>query len=142
MSTIKQSICFNCFTGGDHTPEEIISAAARSGYKSVEMLAQEHWDTVHQHGMRIAIVIGHASLPDGRAPAWALRSKPLEKPRPAPVTTTARIASSSSACVTACMSASSIAASIAFNRSGRLSVITATEPSASYSIESVIVGSQ
>jgi hydroxypyruvate isomerase len=65
MSTIKQSICFNCFTGGGHTPEEIISAAARSGYKSVEMLAQEHWDTVHQHGMRIAIVIGHASLPDG-----------------------------------------------------------------------------
>ncbi len=65
MATIRQSVCFGCFTRGDATPEQVIGKAAQLGYKSVEMLAQEHWDTVRKHGMDIAIVIGHQSLPDG-----------------------------------------------------------------------------
>lgn len=65
MSAIKQSICFGCFHRGGVSPEEVIREAGRIGYKSVEMLPQEHWRLVKNQGMDIAIVVGHASLPDG-----------------------------------------------------------------------------
>ena len=65
MSTIRQSICFGCFNRGGLTPESLIREAARMGYASVEMLPEEHWNRVRDAGMVIAIVVGHASLPDG-----------------------------------------------------------------------------
>ena len=65
MSVINQSICFGCFHRGGVSPAEVIREASRIGYKSVEMLPQEHWNKVHDHGMNIAIVVGHESLPDG-----------------------------------------------------------------------------
>ena len=65
MSTIRQSICFGCFNRGGVTPESLIREAARMGYASVEMLPEEHWNQVRDAGMDIAIVVGHASLPDG-----------------------------------------------------------------------------
>ena len=65
MAPIKQSVCFGCFTRGEATAAEVVETAARIGYKSIEMLPREHWDLVKSHGLDIAIVIGHASLPDG-----------------------------------------------------------------------------
>ena len=65
MGTINQSVCFGCFTRCDATPEQIIRKAAEIGYKSVEMLPQQYWPLVRQHGMQVAIIIGHDSLPDG-----------------------------------------------------------------------------
>ena len=65
MSAIRQSVCFNPFNRDDITPEQLITAAANIGYKSVEMAPQEHWPLIKDHGLGIAIVIGHASLPDG-----------------------------------------------------------------------------
>ena len=65
MNTIRQSICFGCFQRNGVTPEALIREAARIGYASVEMLPREHWDRVRDAGMDIAIVVGHASLPDG-----------------------------------------------------------------------------
>ena len=65
MGTIRQSICFGCFHRNGVTPETLIREAARIGYASVEMLPREHWDQVRDAGMDIAIVVGHASLPDG-----------------------------------------------------------------------------
>ena len=65
MSPINQSICFGCFHRGGVSPAEVIREASRIGYKSVEMLPQEHWNRVHDHGMNIATVVGHESLPDG-----------------------------------------------------------------------------
>ena len=62
--TIRQSLCFGAFART--TPaEEVIAAAAEIGYASVEMLPQQHWQMVQDHGMDIAITVGHASLPDG-----------------------------------------------------------------------------
>ena len=63
--SINQSINFGCFHRGGVSPEDVIRGAARIGYKSVEMLPQEHWDLVKENGMEIAIISGHASLPDG-----------------------------------------------------------------------------
>ena len=65
MAPIKQSVCFGCFTRGQAPVETVIETAARIGYTSVEMLPRDHWDLVKSHGLDIAIVVGHASLPDG-----------------------------------------------------------------------------
>ena len=62
---INQSVCFDCFAPGGLSAEEVIAEAARIGYKSVEMLPREHWQTVRDHGMRVAVIVGHNSLPDG-----------------------------------------------------------------------------
>ena len=65
MGSINQSIVFGCFTRGGAPPELVIREAAKIGYKSVEMLSQEYWDFVRENGMRVAIIVGHKSLPDG-----------------------------------------------------------------------------
>ena len=65
MGSINQSIVFGCFTSGGAPPEQVIREAANIGYKSVEMLSQEYWDFVRENGMRVAIIVGHKSLPDG-----------------------------------------------------------------------------
>ena len=65
MPAIKQSICFGCFNRGDVTPEQVIAEAAKTGFKSVEMLGREHWRKVLDAGMKIAIIGGHGSLRDG-----------------------------------------------------------------------------
>ena len=62
---INQSINFGCFHRGGVSPEDVILAAARIGYKSVEMLDRKYWDIVKDNGLEIAIIIGHSSLPDG-----------------------------------------------------------------------------
>jgi len=64
VTTIRQSLCFGAFAR-TRTPEEVIAAAADIGYASIEMLPQEHWQAVKDAGMDIAIIVGHASLPDG-----------------------------------------------------------------------------
>ena len=64
MTTIRQSVCFGNFTR-DLEPTRLIAAAAEIGFASVEMLPEEHWQTVRDHGMDIAIVVGHESLPNG-----------------------------------------------------------------------------
>ena len=65
MGSINQSICFGGFAHEAESPQRIIAAAAKIGYESVEMLDRQYWDLVREHGMRVAIIIGHASLPDG-----------------------------------------------------------------------------
>ena len=65
MGRINQSICFGCFRRGEATPEQVIAEAAKLGIKSVEMLPPEFWPLVREHGMKIAIIVGHRSLPDG-----------------------------------------------------------------------------
>lgn len=62
--TIRQSLTFGAFARAA-SPETVIATAADIGYTSIEMLPQEHWQSVKDHGMQIAIIVGHASLPDG-----------------------------------------------------------------------------
>ena len=64
MTRIRQSLCFGPFSRGQD-PARLIAAAADIGYASVEMLPEEHWPAVRDHGMEIAVLVGHASLPDG-----------------------------------------------------------------------------
>jgi len=65
MGRINQSICFGCFNRGGVTPEQVVKEAAKTGFKAVELVGQEHWDLIRDNGMRVAIVSGHKSLTDG-----------------------------------------------------------------------------
>lgn len=65
MARIKQSLSWWCFARGGVAPEKLIEEAAKAGYAAVEMLPQEHWQAVRDHGLEIAIIGGHRSLTDG-----------------------------------------------------------------------------
>lgn len=61
---IKQSFAWGTFARGV-PPEQMIKAAAETGYASIEMGPREHWDRIKEAGMNIAIFVGHRSLTDG-----------------------------------------------------------------------------
>jgi len=61
---IKQSLAWGTFARGV-PPEQMIKAAAETGYASIEMGPREHWDRIKEAGMNIAIFVGHRSLTDG-----------------------------------------------------------------------------
>ena len=65
MISLRQSICWWCFCRDGLSPETVVERAAEIGYRSVEMLPREHWGLVRDHGMRIAVIMGHESLSEG-----------------------------------------------------------------------------
>ncbi len=65
MARIKQSLTWGMVNRTGLEPADAIKKMAEIGYASIEMLPQEHWDLVHENGMEIAIIVGHASLKDG-----------------------------------------------------------------------------
>ena len=70
----------------------------------------------------------------------SIRSRPEQKPRPAPVKTMQRVSGSLSASTILADSSLSISRLIAFSRSGRFRVMMATWPSCSTSSSSVLEG--
>ena len=66
------------------------------------------------------------------APGAAVRSVPAENPRPAPVITSARVASSRSASAKAVSNSAQVLHDMAFNFAGRLRVISPTASWTSY----------
>ena len=74
MPAIKQSVCFNPFTGSGLSPQELVAAAVRIGYQSVEMASQEHWPLIQDHGLAIAHCL-RSRFPT-RRPQQARESRP------------------------------------------------------------------
>ena len=65
MKPIKQSFTWWAFMHGDENPRKVLEAAKAMGYASAEMMPEKHFDLVHEVGLEIAIIGGHASLTDG-----------------------------------------------------------------------------
>lgn len=65
MSRINQSVVWWCFANRAGGAEALIKASAEMGFRSVEMLPEEHWPMVKEAGLEIAIIGGHKSLQDG-----------------------------------------------------------------------------
>ena len=65
MNRIRQSASWWCFVRGDFTPEKFVRAAADIGYEAVELVDQQYWPLVKDHGLAIASVGAHRSLTDG-----------------------------------------------------------------------------
>ncbi len=65
MGHIKQSIAWWCFAQGDMTIERLVQAAADIGYEAIELVEQEHWQLIKDHGLAIASMQGQSSLKEG-----------------------------------------------------------------------------
>jgi hydroxypyruvate isomerase len=65
MSQIKQSIAWWCYARGEMTPEKLVRAAAEIGYDGVEIVPQEHWPLVREHGLTISAHSAHHSIAEG-----------------------------------------------------------------------------
>ncbi len=63
--SIQQSICWWCFADKGVEPVELIRAAAEIGYAGIELVGQEHWPLIKEHGLAIASMGGHGSIQDG-----------------------------------------------------------------------------
>jgi hydroxypyruvate isomerase len=62
---IRQSLSWWCYARNGMEPERLLREAARIGYASVELVGEQHWPLVKEHGLRIAAVGGHGTLTDG-----------------------------------------------------------------------------
>src|SRR6266487_212171 len=51
MDHIKQSISWWCFAQGDMTIESMVRIAADIGYEAIELVEQEHWQVIKDHGL-------------------------------------------------------------------------------------------
>ena len=59
--TIRHSISWWCFESL-MPPEKLISTAVELGFDGLELVGQQHWDTIRDAGLEIAAVVGHESL--------------------------------------------------------------------------------
>jgi hydroxypyruvate isomerase len=64
MSRFKQSISWWCFAD-KLTPEQLVRAAVDIGYQAVELVSQEYWSLIKDHGLTIASIDGHSTHEDG-----------------------------------------------------------------------------
>lgn len=62
---IKQSICWWCFANKGAEPEKLVQAAADIGYAAVELVDQQYWPLIKDHGLAISAMGGHGSIVDG-----------------------------------------------------------------------------
>jgi len=63
---MKQALTWWAFVNSSsYAPEEIMAAAKEIGYDAMEMMQPEQIPSVKDHGLEVALLIGHQSLPDG-----------------------------------------------------------------------------
>ena len=65
MDPIKQSISWWCFTQGGMTIERMVRIATDIGYQAIELVEQEHWQFIKDHGLTIATLKGQSSIEEG-----------------------------------------------------------------------------
>src|SRR6266516_7546425 len=65
MGRIKQSISWWCFAQGDMTIERMVRIASDIGYEALELVEQEHWQVIKDHGLAIASLTGQSSIEEG-----------------------------------------------------------------------------
>lgn len=65
MDRIKQSVSWWCFTQRGMTIERMVRLATDIGYESIELVEQEHWQFIKDHGLTIASLQGQSSIEEG-----------------------------------------------------------------------------
>jgi hydroxypyruvate isomerase len=65
MTHIRQSIAWWCFIPAKMTPQALLRVAADIGYEGIDLVDQDQWQLVKDHGLKIASIRGHESLTDG-----------------------------------------------------------------------------
>jgi hydroxypyruvate isomerase len=64
MASIKQSFSWWCFAQLVPAPQ-LMRAAAEIGFLGVELVPQEHWQMLKDHGLAIISIDGHSSIQEG-----------------------------------------------------------------------------
>jgi hydroxypyruvate isomerase len=62
---IRQSVSWWCFVDRVMAPLDFLRVAADIGYEAIDLVPREHWPLVKEHGLAIAAVMGHDSIPLG-----------------------------------------------------------------------------
>lgn len=65
MTQFDQSVAWWCFVPNYFSPETFARTIAELGYAGVDLVPEEHWPLLRDHGLRIAAVGGHGSLTVG-----------------------------------------------------------------------------
>ena len=65
MSALRQSVCWWCFVPAAMRPRSFLQTVAEIGFEAIDLVPQEYWPVVRHHGLSIAAIDGHASIPDG-----------------------------------------------------------------------------
>lgn len=63
---MKQALTWWAFVGSSsYSPEEVMTAAKQIGFDAMEMMQPEQIPLVKQHGLEVALLVGHQALGDG-----------------------------------------------------------------------------
>jgi hydroxypyruvate isomerase len=62
---MKQSFSWWCFTGRGVEPDALLAAAAKIGYKGVDLIDEALWPNVLRAGLTLGAVDGHRSIGEG-----------------------------------------------------------------------------
>lgn len=62
---ISQSVAWWCFVPEKLSPEQFVRAVAEAGFSAVELVPQEYWSLVKDHGLGISAVAAHTPLTIG-----------------------------------------------------------------------------
>lgn len=65
MNPLKQSFSWWCFANRGLDPATLLRTARDIGYEGVDLIGEDLWPEVVNHGLRIAAVGGHASIESG-----------------------------------------------------------------------------
>jgi hydroxypyruvate isomerase len=65
MDRIKQAISWWCFAQRGMTIERMVRLATEIGYEAIELVEQEHWHVIKDHGLTIASLTGQSSIEEG-----------------------------------------------------------------------------
>jgi len=58
---IPQALSWWCFSNRGVEPEQLISGAAKIGYKGIDLIEEALWPTVKKNGMKITAINGHGN---------------------------------------------------------------------------------
>lgn len=62
MGHIRQSITWWSFAQGNMTVEKLVRMAADIGYEAIELVEQEYWPLIKDHGLAIASLRGQTLI--------------------------------------------------------------------------------
>ncbi len=65
MKTIRQSVSWWCYQRSNIPPEQLVKTIAEIGYAGIELVGEEYWPLIREHGLTIASVNGHNSIAEG-----------------------------------------------------------------------------
>lgn len=65
MKQVKQTISWWCYERTGPAPESLVKLAAKIGYCGFDLVDEQYWPLIKEHGLEIAAINGHASIGEG-----------------------------------------------------------------------------